>query len=452
VWRKQNEIMSKKRPRTGWPLARLSAPARSKMEPAYWRKRLFQSSYTYKGRQFRVSTWSVKIQHQGRRQTFSLRSNLRRQAAAEASELYRAIVNQGWRRARAWGGRPGVPGVLSHGPAIPLDPDRFDQAFWAQRLIHQQYTTSLEMKPARELSVQVDHQGTSHYFLLGTDDPKLAANRALRIYQAVVSQGWKSANERFRRELTVAFRWLDSPLAWTYTTIDTHSNVSRQLSPDTFPSGTGRLKVAIVESDGGIRQALLCCINHMEDFCCVATFASAAEALRKLPRLSACLILVSHGLAGQPGAACLEELKATAPGVAALLYSVYKDSEELFRSTPGGAGAYLLRRTPPNRFLEPVAEALAMGNLSGAEIAAGVWRYFKNTVASLPMGSRALPLPRLTQREGEVLALLSKGQMDKEIAVRLDISIHTVHEHVRNIFEKLHVHNRTEAVVKLLQK
>ena len=68
------------------------------------------------------------------------------------------------------------------------------------------------------------------------------------------------------------------------------------------------------------------------------------------------------------------------------------------------------------------------------------------------MGARPRQSPHLTQREGEVLALLCKGQMDKEIAVRLDISIHTVHEHVRNIFEKLHVHNRTEAVVKLLQK
>jgi DNA-binding NarL/FixJ family response regulator len=445
--------MSKKRPRTRRPRARPSAPARSKMEPAYWRKRLFKSSYTYKGKQCRVRAWSVKIQHRGRRKTFSLSSTLRRKASAEASELYRTIVSQGWGNVRAWAGRPTLSASLPPEAAMPLDPDRLDPAFWAQRLIHQQYTMSLEIKPTRELSVQVDHQGTSHYFPLGTEDSKLAANRALRIYQTIASQGWKTANERFRRELTVAFRWLDSPLAWTYTTVHTHSNGPRQLSAGAFYAGPARLKVAIAESDGGVRQALAWCINHMEGFCCVATFASAAEALRGLPRLSsACLVLVSHSLADKTGTGCLEELKVTAPAMAGLLYSVYKDSEELFRSTPGGVSTYLLRRTPPNRFLEPIAEVLARGKCSSAEIAAGVWQYFKNTIASLPIDSPARQLSHLTHREGQVLALLSKGQMDKEIADRLDISIHTVREHVRNLFEKLHVHNRTEAVVKLLQK
>ena len=308
------------------------------------------------------------------------------------------------------------------------------------------------MKTARELSVQIGHQGASHYFPLGTDDPKLAAKRALRIYQAVTSQGWKTANERFRRELTVAFRWFDNPLAWTYTTIHAQSNIPRQPSADAFNARTGSLKVAIAESDGGIRQALVWCLNHMDGFCCAAAFASAAEALRELPRQSACLVLVSHSLADKPGTACLEELKVAAPGVAGLLYSVYEDSEELFRATPGGAGTYLLRRSPPTRFLEPIAEVLARGNLSAEEIAAGVWQYFKNTVASLPIGGPAYHLTHLTQREREVLALLSEGQLDKEIAARLDISIYTVHEHVRNIFEKLSVRNRTEAVVKFLHK
>jgi DNA-binding NarL/FixJ family response regulator len=124
----------------------------------------------------------------------------------------------------------------------------------------------------------------------------------------------------------------------------------------------------------------------------------------------------------------------------------------MFRATPGGAGTYLLRRTPPTQFLEPIAEVLARGNLSDEEMAAGVWQYFKNTVASLPIGGPPRQLTHLTQREHEVLALLSKGQLDKEIAERLGISIYTVHEHVRNIFEKLRVHNRTEAVVKFLQK
>jgi DNA-binding NarL/FixJ family response regulator len=422
------------------------------MECKYWRKRLFKSSYTYKGRRFQVWTWSVKIQHLGRRKTFSLKSSNRRQAAGEACQLYRTIVSEGWENADDQGKRRSAPAGLPPEQTIPLGGDRFDRGFWAQRLIHREYTMRLGQKPAQELSVRVDHQGTSHYFPLGTEDPKLAANRALRIYQAVASQGWKAANERFRRELTVGFRWLDNPVAWTYTTIHTLTKVPRRLSAGTLNAGTGSFKVAIAESDAGIRQALAWCINHMDGFCCAATFASATEALRELPRQSAGLVLVSHSLADKPGTACLEELKVAAPGVAGLLYSVYEDSDELFRATPGGAGTYLLRRTPPTQFLEPMAEVLARGHLSGEVMATGAREYFKSTFASLPIGGPARQLTHLTQREHEVLALLSKGQLDKEIAERLGISIYTVHEHVRNIFEKLGVHNRTEAVVKFLQK
>jgi DNA-binding NarL/FixJ family response regulator len=346
-----------------------------------------------------VRTWSIKIQHLGRRRTFSLPSSDRRQAAAEACQLYRTIVNQGWEHTNEQGGGRGAPAGLPTRQATALEPDRFDRDFWAQRLIHREYTMTLDLATARELSVRVDHQGTSHYFPLGTDDPKLAADRALRIYQAVVSQGWPTANERFRRELTVAFRWLDSPLAWTYTTIHTHHDIPRQPTANNFKAGTGSLEVAIAESDAGIRQALVWCIKQMDGVCCAATFASAAEALRELPRRPACLVLASQSLADKPGTACLEELKVTAPGVAGLLYSVYEDSEELFRATPGGAGTYLLRRTPPTRFLEPIAEVLARGTLCGEEMAARAWQYFKDTVASLPIGGPARELTHLTQRE-----------------------------------------------------
>ena len=145
-------------------------------------------------------------------------------------------------------------------------------------------------------------------------------------------------------------------------------------------------------------------------------------------------------------------MKAVAPGITGLLYSVYEDSEELFRATPGGAGTYLLRRLPPTEFLEPIAGWLKQGRLLGEELAPAVWQYFKDGVASMPVGGSARQLANLTQREHEVLGLLSKGHPDKDIADRLDISVHTVHEHVRNIFDKLGAHNRTEAAVKFLHK
>jgi len=131
---------------------------------------------------------------------------------------------------------------------------------------------------------------------------------------------------------------------------------------------------------------------------------------------------------------------------------VYEDSAELFRTTPGGAGIYVLRRTPPNGFLEPLREPLGQEYCSNREVAAQIRQYFqKELVNTTPVGP-VRPLARLTGREQEVLTLLSQGYRDKNIADLLAISAYTVHEHVRNIFEKLNVHNRTEAVVRFLQK
>jgi len=424
----------------------------SKQDPGYWQKRLFKCRYTYKGKQFEVRNWSVKIQYLGKRKTFSLRSSHRSQAAAEAGELYRTLITQGWQGAAPQGGLKPVQTNLSSGdPPLPAA-DKFDADYWGQRLIHREYTMSVEPAVPRELSVRINHGGSGYYFPLGTDHHRLAARRALRIYQATVSRGWEIANKRFPRELTVAFRWLDVPLAWTYTTIHTMTRIPRN-SPVAAGGGPGgAFEVAVAESDAGIRHALESCINHTDGFRCVATFASGAEALRESARRGVHLALVSHSLADKPGTACLAEMKVAVPEVCGLLYSVYEDSEELFKATPGGAGTYLLRRTPPTQFLEPIAGWLKQGRLLGEEMASAVWQYFKDSVTSMPIGAAARQLAHLTQREHEVLGLLSKGHPDKDIADQLSISIHTVHEHVRNIFEKLGAHNRTEAAVKFLQK
>ena len=112
--------MSKKRPRTSAGLVHTTASASSKMEPKYWRERLFNSSYIYKGKRFRVRTWSVKIQHLGRRKTFSLPFSHCRQAASEACRLYRTILNQGWENAEAQGGRlrDGLEALKAKYPSI----------------------------------------------------------------------------------------------------------------------------------------------------------------------------------------------------------------------------------------------------------------------------------------------------------------------------------------------
>jgi DNA-binding NarL/FixJ family response regulator len=382
-----------------------------------------------------------------------LRSNHRSQAAVEACALYQALVEQGWTQALSRGGsKAALPRPRSGGLPLPAA-DKRDAGYWGQRLIRREYAMMhLEPGVNRELSVRIDHGGIGHYFPLGTDDPRSAARLAHRIYQTIADEGWEVANRRFSRELTVAFRWLETPLAWTYTTIHTQTVVARSGPVEQCTRATATFDLAVTESDLGIRQALEWCLNHMEGFRCVATFGSAAEALRESTRQRMHLVLVSYNLADKPGTACLAELKVAAPEVCGLLYSVYEDSEELFRTTPGGAGTYLLRRTLPTQFLQPIAGQLEAGRLVAEDMASVAWQYFKDSLVSMSVGQSGRQLAHLTQREHEVLALLSKGNPDKEIADRLGISIYTVHEHVRNIFEKLGAHNRTEAAVKFLQK
>src|SRR6266850_3081792 len=174
--------MAKKRPRAA---RRRSSDqgrsSRSKVEPKYWRDRLFKNSFTYKGKRFQVSHWSVKIQHLGSRKTYSLRARDAAEAAAEACQLYKAIVTRGRQSvaARARGkdteSHP-APGALS----APGE-DGFDASYWERRLIHRKYTETLHSSADRELSVRIDQAGISHYFPLGTENRKLASSRAVRI-------------------------------------------------------------------------------------------------------------------------------------------------------------------------------------------------------------------------------------------------------------------------------
>jgi DNA-binding NarL/FixJ family response regulator len=208
--------------------------------------------------------------------------------------------------------------------------------------------------------------------------------------------------------------------------------------------------VVFIETDASIRRALAIHANAQPGFQCAAVFADAAEALRELPGRPADLMLVNHDLPGDAAAARLEELHRLRPNLAVVAYSVFEDSDHLFKSTPGGAMLYMLRRTLPDRMFEPL-EGL-QETPTRERLASQVSNYFQRWAAQLPSGPPAWKLARLTPREHEILDCLSKGDLLKEIAFKLGISNWTVQGHVKRIFEKLKVHTRTEAVVKYLQK
>jgi DNA-binding NarL/FixJ family response regulator len=398
-----------------------------------------------------VRHWSVKIQHLGTRKSFSLRAINEKEAAAEACGIYKAVVTRGWNTVDRAQTEKNALGRFKSNGAASSKQNGFHETYWMHRLIHRKYAEMLQANGDREISVRIDHAGTSHYFPLATDTPKLAARNAARIYRVVVRQGWASASRRFPRELSVAFRWSDNPLAWTYTTIHTQTDLRMPPAP-TLPAPSAKLNVAVVESDPGLRLALSWCINQQDGCRCVAIFGSASPALDEARKGSIALFLVSQNLGDKSGVACLNELNAIAPKSHGVLLSVFEDSEQLFKAAPGGAPCYLFRRTPPTKILAPIDMALKNGTLTRDHFKKSIRRYFEDVIMSSPIHGSANELSHLTQREHEILGLLSKGHPDKEIADLLRISTWTVHGHLKKIFEKLGAHNRTDAVVKYLNK
>lgn len=444
--------MSEKRPRLKLP-ALPSEPATespSKMEAGYWHGRLYKNTFTYKGKRVEVSTWSVKIQLFGKRKTFSLSSRNRAQAAEEASQIYGNIIENGWEGVMPSRSPTALRTKPHTGSLISPDSIASDVEYWRRRLIYRKYSEQAGMESNREFSVRIEHANTSHYFPLGKSDETQAADKAMRIYQIVVNRGWTYASAAFSRELSVALRWQDNPLTWTYATIHTHRR-NRQKLPTT-EAGNRSLEhnVALIEPDAGIRSAMEECASGQAGFRCEVSFSSVAEALREIPRRPVSFVLANQDLPIEAGTPSLDELQRLKPGMVVVLYSVFEDTDQLFKATPGGSDIYMLKRTSSLRLFEPITE-LAWP-VTREQIASQLRDYFQRLSASLPFDPSSGKLAKLTPREHEILALLSKGYLDKEVAASLRISIWTVHGHVKNIFEKLNVHSRSGAVVKFLQK
>lgn len=206
------------------------------------------------------------------------------------------------------------------------------------------------------------------------------------------------------------------------------------------------IKVAIVDDDEGIRTTLASLIRRVPaSFKLAGDYADAELALREIPKHPPDVVLMDINLPGVNGVECVRRLKAALPTVQFLMLTVYEDSDSLFNSLKAGASGYLLKRTASARLLEAIQDVHDGGSPMTPQLARRVVQLF-----SAPPPS-ASPVAGLTPGEREFLDLLSKGYAYKEIADRLNISIDTVRSYVRTVYEKLHVHSRTEAVVKYLR-
>jgi DNA-binding NarL/FixJ family response regulator len=206
-----------------------------------------------------------------------------------------------------------------------------------------------------------------------------------------------------------------------------------------------QIKVAIVDDDEGIRTSLAALIRRASTVRLAGEYADAESALREIPNHPPDVVLMDINLPGIKGVECVRQLKAQMPAVQFLMLTVYEDSDSLFNSLKAGASGYLLKRTASARLLEAIRDVHAGGAPMTPQLARRVVQFF-----SVP-AKQASPLAALTPGETEFLEQLANGYAYKEIADRMNISIDTVRSYVRTVYEKLHVHSRTEAVVKYLR-
>jgi DNA-binding NarL/FixJ family response regulator len=203
-----------------------------------------------------------------------------------------------------------------------------------------------------------------------------------------------------------------------------------------------KIAVAIVEDIDEIRNALRVLINGSPGFECVHVFADAEEALQHLSSKDIDIVLMDIGLPGMDGVECMKILKPEMPNAQFMMCTVYDDDDHIFNALKSGASGYILKRTSPAQILEAIGDLYAGGSPMSSEIA-------RRVVESMQESKkRSKKVELLTNRENEILDYLAKGFLYKEIASELFISKETVKKHIHNIYDKLHVQNRTEALNK----
>jgi DNA-binding NarL/FixJ family response regulator len=204
-------------------------------------------------------------------------------------------------------------------------------------------------------------------------------------------------------------------------------------------------RVAIVEDQREIREGLKALISGTPDYSCAGAWRSMEEALEQIARDVPDAVLVDIGLPGMPGTEGIRLLKQRYPSLPALVLTVYEDDERIFDALCAGACGYLLKSTPPARLLESLQEAVGGGAPMSPPVARRVVELFRDFRP--PEKSDR----ELTPHEARLLALLVDGHNLKTAAAEIGVSRATVAWHMRNIYEKLQVHSKSEAVAKALR-
>jgi DNA-binding NarL/FixJ family response regulator len=206
-----------------------------------------------------------------------------------------------------------------------------------------------------------------------------------------------------------------------------------------------KISVAIVEDNNDIRHALEQIIQMSKDCVLAGSCVNGEEALVKIPYLKPNVVLMDISLGGISGIEVVKELKVLYPEILFMMCTIYEEDEKIFEALTAGASGYILKKTPPAKLLEGIKELIEGGAPMSSQIARKVVTAFQNRPA---VATQDALVHNLSKREKEILEMLSKGLLYKEISEQIFISPETVRKHVYHIYEKLHVSNRIEAVNK----
>ncbi len=204
-----------------------------------------------------------------------------------------------------------------------------------------------------------------------------------------------------------------------------------------------QITVCIVEDRIDIREALFALVDSQLNLSCISTYENAEDALVGIPELQPNVVLMDIDLPKMNGIDCIKLLKPKCPRVQFMICTVYDEDEKVFEALRTGANGYILKRSPPARLLEAIVELYHGGSPMSSDIARKIVLSFQQKPEE-----KIQEEYHITPREQEILTLLSKGLSYQELADKLFISSKTVRKHIFNIYEKLHVNSRMEAVNK----
>ena len=202
------------------------------------------------------------------------------------------------------------------------------------------------------------------------------------------------------------------------------------------------IRVSLVEDHAGIRQGLSYIINSSDGLACL-TYSSAEEGLQHITSENTDVVLMDINLPGMSGIECTRIVKERFPSIPVMMCTAYEDDESIFMALAAGAKGYILKRAAGDKLIEAIRDLNAGGSPMSSTIARRVVESFQDRRSEVNTEYH------LTEREKEILDLVAKGLRNKEIAAHLFLSAHTIRTHIYNIYEKLHVQSRVEALNKI---